>query len=242
MATTWALLKRMAEKKYDAVKESYERPKGERIDKDLPLGLRISAMVEIPEVDFILGGNDLKIKHPGAGTAVLSYGTFPVGDSSVKRFYLDAKDSPYLLQIVVDAKNIIEECKLFMPYDEIFPDDWGFWLGDADGYIGYSVFQIKDGTQYFRVWQNEGAQNVLQEDGQGNRLTRIPPLRFDETIYMDPYAQRTETVAYDSMLYGRHVNENVDEYLLVSAVDESDGASVQIMVGIDLQPASIKVI
>jgi len=44
------------------------------------------------------------------------------------------------------------------------------------------------------------------------------------------------------MLYGRNVSEKVDEYLLISAVDEPDGASVQMTVGIELAASSIKVI
>ncbi len=44
------------------------------------------------------------------------------------------------------------------------------------------------------------------------------------------------------MLYGRNVSEKVDEYLLISAVDEPDDVSVQIMVGIELAASSIKVI
>jgi hypothetical protein len=242
MAATWSLFKKIAGKKYDEIKESRDRPMSERIDKDFPLGIRLKGIVEIPEVDFILGGNDLKIKHPGESNVVVSYGTFPVGESSVKRFYLDARDQPYILQIVTDAKNLIEECKLFMPYDEIFPQDWGFWLAEADGLIGYSEFQTKDGTQYLRVWDNPDQENVVQEDDQGNRITRIPPFQFTETICLDAYGEQTEKVNYDSMLYGRRVNDNSDEYLLVSAVEAEDGASVQIMVGIELQPASIKVI
>jgi hypothetical protein len=67
-------------------------------------------------------------------------------------------------------------------------------------------------------------------------------VRFVETIYLDPFGEKTETVTYETMLYGRHVNESVDEYLMISAVDESDGASVQIMVGLELASPSIKVI
>lgn len=242
MPGAWNLLKRVGLKKIDEVKDSYQKSTQERIDKDLPLGIRISGILEIPQVDFILGGDNLKIKHPGSSNVVTSYGAFPVGESRVHRFYLEAGELVYMLQIVTDRQKAVEECKLFMPYDEIYPDDWDFWLAERDGYIGYEIFQTKDGIQYFRVWGSDETQVAVEEDEQGNKITRIPPFEFIETIYLTPYGDQTETVKYDSMLYGRHVNENVDEYVLLSAVNERDGASVQIMVGIELQPASIKVI
>jgi hypothetical protein len=242
MAGAWNLLKRMGLKKIDDLKDSYQKSMRERIEKDLPLGIRIQGIVEIPEVDFILGGEGLKIKHPGADNVVVSYGAFPVGSSMVHRFYLNAADLVYMLQIVADKNRSIEECKLFMPYDEIYPQDWDFWLSDKNGYIGYEIFQTKDGVRYDRVWDNEDNKVVVEQDDQGNQITRIPPLEYMETVYLSPYGDETETVKYDSMLYGRHVNDNVDEYLLLSAVNEKEGASIQLLVGIDLQPSSIKVL
>jgi hypothetical protein len=244
MANAWGLFKRIGKKKYGELKEAYHSGTAERIDKDLPLGLRINGMVEISQVDFILGGGELKVQHPGMSNSVLSYGTFTVGDSTVHRFYLDGPDQPYMLQIVVDTHKVVEECKLYMPYDTIHPqrsEDWAFWLDEKDGYIGLSIFQTKDGSQYARVWQNDDAENVLEEDESGNRLTRIPPVNFEERVYMDPYGSEQEIVRYDAMLYGRHVNENVDEFILLSAVEEHEGASIQLMAGIEVSPASIKV-
>jgi hypothetical protein len=242
MAGTWSLLKRMALKKVDELKEPFQKSSLERIDKDLPLGLRFNGIVEIPQVDFILGGRELKITHPGESNTVLSYGTCQIGHSLVRRFYLDSPAGIYVLQIVTDPQSRIEECKLFMPYDEVYPEDWDFWLSNKDGYIGLGLFQTKDGTQYFRVWDNPDTTTVIEQDDQGNQMTRIPPVEFLETVYLDAYGTKTESVTYDSMLYGRHINEQVDEYLLLSAVSEKDGASVQIMVGIELDPASIKAI
>ncbi len=45
--------------------KSLTREEPERIDADLPLGVRIRCMVEVPRVDFVLGEKALKVKHPG---------------------------------------------------------------------------------------------------------------------------------------------------------------------------------
>ncbi len=245
MASTWNIFKKIGQRKIDEYKESFGKSFSDRLDKDLPLGLRFNCLVETPEVDFILAGSDLLIKYPGSGCSVVSFGKFAVGDSMAYRFYLDSSAGPYMLQIVADSKKVIEECKLFMPYDEVLPsgpDDWGFWLSEEDGYIGLSVFDTKTSVRYFRVWENPDAVRVLEQGSSEAQIDRIPPERFIEKIYLDPYGESTETITYDTMLYGRKVTENVDEYLMVSAVDESDGASVQLMVGIELAPTSIKVI
>ena len=205
-----------------------------RIDSDLPLGLRLNCTVAIPDVDFILAGNDLLTRYPGPDCSVVSYGMFPVGESMLHRFYLVSSEGPYMLQIVADSKNVIEECKLFMPFDEIFPGDWGFWLAEQDGYIGLSIFDTKSSVRFFRVWANPDATRIVESNASGVTVDRIPPVRFVETIYLDPFGAKTETVTYETMLYGRHVTASVDEYLMISAVDESDGASVQIMVGLEL--------
>ncbi len=245
MCAMWNLLRKIGQKKFDTVKESISRIKDERIDLDLPLGLRFNCIVEIPEVDFILAGDELEIKHPGPSNSVISYGNFPVGESMLHRFYLDHSERVYMLQVVTDSRKIVEEVKLFMSYDEVFPQDsesWNFWLSDEDGYIGLNIFDTKNGKRYFRVWENSDATTIVEQDNAGNQINRIPPVSFLENLLFDPYGQNSETVKYDSMLYGRNIDENVDEYLLVSAAQERDGASVQLMVGIPLEPASIKVI
>ena len=245
MCAMWNILRKVGLKKFDDVKDSFSRITDERIDLDLPLGLRFNCLVEIPEVDFILSGDELEIKHPGAANSVISYGNFPVGDSLVHRFYLNHPDHVYMLQVITDSRKIVEEAKLFMSYDEVFPQDgesWDFWLSDQDGYIGLNVFDSKVGKRYYRVWENPDAMKVLEQDASGNQINRIPPLSFLENLRMDPYGKNSETIKYDSMLYGRHVSDNVDEYLMLSATQESDGASIQIMVGIPMEPASIKVI
>jgi hypothetical protein len=241
MASTWSLLKKVGSKKFDELSESFERT-GPRIDANLPLGLRIKGIVETPQVDFILAGDALKVKYPGPGNIVLSYGVFPMGKSMFHRFYLGASDEVYMLQIITDEQKNPQDCKLFMPYDEVFPDDWDFWLSERDGYIGYNTFQLQDGTQYFRVWDDPEREIVLEQDDQGNKITRVPPWEFLETVYLDPWGKQSEMVKHECMLYARAVNDQVNEFLLVSAAQDNDGASVQIMTGIALEPVSLKVI
>jgi Protein of unknown function (DUF2491) len=288
--SNWNLLKRILEKRNTALEEERKRANLPRVDKDLPLGLRINGFVEIPKIDFIMGESDgLKIKHPGDTCNVLSYGQIFIASSQVHRFYLGGdKDTVFTLQLVTDKRNNIEECKLFMPWDEIYPDDWGFWLDEQSGYIGYSAFQLAGNADinldeanktleklvsqiealqevgqfeaakkkqaefdalklkadnavvvYGRVWENQAQERVVP-DGEG--LTRIPPVELVETLYKDPYGLEKEKIKYSSMLYGRQVNENTDEFLLLSLIEDQDGAAIQIMLGIELTPAALKVI
>ncbi|MFH1117413.1 MAG: DUF2491 family protein [Pseudomonadota bacterium] len=236
MASNWGLLKRIWQKKANEYSTAFRESKTERIDKDLPLGLRISGMVEVPIVDFVLGGDDLKIKHPGTRNPIAACGKFDLGGSGVHRFYLEADSDIYTLQIAADRNNRIEECKLFMPLDEVYPEtvaDWDFWLSPQDGSIGLDAFQTKDEILYNRVWSGG-------RSGTG-QIDRVLPLEFEETVYHDPEGAHRESIKYRSMLYGRHVNERVDEYLLLSAVEEDDGAAIQIMVGIEIDPGSLVV-
>jgi len=38
-----------------------------------------------------------------------------------------------------------------VPYDEIYPNDWGFWLTEQDGYNGLSIFNTKNSVRIIRV-------------------------------------------------------------------------------------------
>ena len=237
MASNWGLLKRIWQKKAKEFSAAWGESGKERIDKNLPLGLRVRGMVEVPIVDFVLGGDDLKVRHPGTRNTIVAYGSSSLGGATVHRFYLETADDIYALQVVADNKNEIEECKLFMPLDEVYPEtpeDWDFWLSPEDGSIGLDAFQTKDGILFDRVWAGGG------QTGSGE-VDRVAPVEYTETVYHDPSGNDWESITYLSMLYGRHVNERVDEYLLVSAVEEEDGAAVQIMAGLGIDPGSLVV-
>ncbi|MGO9567154.1 MAG: DUF2491 family protein [Desulfomonilaceae bacterium] len=244
MGSTLQLLKKMAAKKAEDLRGAFSGgKKGEGIGKDLPLHLRISAFVEISEVDFLLGSDDIKVRRPEGRGVVAAYGVAKVFRSTVHRFYLDFQDDQdYLLQIVVGENQDIEECKFFWSADTVYPDDWDFWLNENTGYIGYSVFDTPDKTRYSRVWENPGAEKVVEEGEGRERITRVPPVDFSETLYFDSDGEKTEMVKHSAMLYGRHANDKVDEYLLVGLDEYADTAFVHLLIGLELNPSSLDVI
>jgi hypothetical protein len=65
---------------------------------------------------------------------------------------------------------------------------------------------------------------------------------FSETLYFDSNGKKTEIVKHSAMLYGRHANDNVDEYLLVGLNEYADTSFVQVLIGLELNPSSLDVI
>jgi hypothetical protein len=104
------------------------------------------------------------------------------------------------------------------------------------------VFDTPDKTRYYRVWENPAAEKVVEEGEEGGRITRVPPVDFTETLNFDSNGEKTKIVKHSAMLYGRHANDKVDEYLLVSADDYADTAFVHLLIGLELNPASLEVI
>jgi hypothetical protein len=241
---TWALFKAAAQKKLSWGTTTDSR---KRVDASAPLGIRIGGMLTISSPDFILGDGKLKIKGPAEDLYVISYGQFRLGNYLAHRFYLSAGEQLYMLQIIEEVSVrpgepvVIDECKLYALHDEVYPGDkkeeWDFWLNDTTGYIGYSEFNLKDGTIYYRAWENQAEQC----DAPGG-FTHIPPVEIRESIYMDPYGDDVQTVGHMAMLYGRSVMEGLDEYLFVGVAEQNDGASVQFSIGIPLNTTDITVL
>jgi hypothetical protein len=221
--------------------DSIDADRREIVGNDLPLGLNLNSVVQLRTFDFIPNGCELKIKQPVSPMPVSAYGAIQIEQSILHRFYLESEHSVYVIEMLTDNENTIQECKLFMVYVQIYPGDWDTWLSDYEGSIGLGVFMTEDETLYFRIWENEDEQTVLEEDEDGYQLTWIPPVQLEEIVCFASHGREPETVYYYSMLYGRQVTKYIDEFLLLSAADENKGASVKIMVGIRLDPASIKV-
>jgi hypothetical protein len=236
---TWDLFREIARKKLSYGEDTADKP---RIDRDLPMGLRIGSMVNIVSADAIIAGDQLKLKVPPQDMMVMAYGSFHVGPYKGHRFYMSADSGElYTLQVVTDDKGKVDECKLFSLHDEFPETNWDFWLSETDGYIGLSMFDLKDGTRYLRVWENPTDELTLERNGT-DEITHIPPVTYVETVYADPFGNEKREISYDSMMYGRDVTTDIQEYMMVSAAQESNSATVQIIIGIPMEPTSIKVL
>lgn len=195
-----------------------------------PSLFRLGMAVTIDPTPFLLAESATKVKAPDTGSdrlvSIEAVGTVTSGPATVYRLHLPGGG---FFQIHLGPDGQPDECRYFTPIDSVAPSDegeWGFWLDDAEGMIGWPEFQTKDGKLYSRVWQ-PGA-------------SRIQPFTLSEARQT---VRGTETVVSQSMLYGAPTGAAAPapttEYILVEAVERSGRASVEIAAGIDVNPASL---
>lgn len=200
-----------------------------------PSLFRLGMAVTIDPTPFLLAESATKVKAPDTGSdrlvSIEAVGTVTSGPATVYRLHLPGGPGKTggFFQIHLGPDGQPDECRYFTPIDSVAPSDegeWGFWLDDAEGMIGWPEFQTKDGKLYSRVWQ-PGA-------------SRIQPFTLSEARQT---VRGTETVVSQSMLYGAPTGAAAPaptmEYILVEAVERSGRASVEIAAGIDVNPASL---
>ena len=234
--STWRILKAVAAKKGAEVKSVFtSRKSGKPVDRNLPLGLHLQGKIELEATRFTLYGDRLLTEFPGREHLIEAYGRVPFGDGVLHRFYLQGEnDTQSMLEILVDAKEALQECRLYRTLDEVMPessDEWGFWLAPEDGSIGWSAFETRDGVLFDRAWDDAAAD-------------RVAPFELTETLYLDSAGEKTLTISHQAMLYGRWADEEdeIAEYVLLSAEDQGEEAFVHIQVGVDVNPMGIKVL
>ncbi len=236
---SWHIFRAIASKKAGDVKGFLKKKKqSEPVDKKLPFNIHIGSSIKFDQSPYIVYGDRMNMKSPGKNCIVAAYGKIDLGGSKVHRFYLydnDNEENTSILQIVFDEDNSeLEECRLFKSQDEIYPkdeDEWGFWLDEEDGSIGWHAFQDKSENVFERVWGNEDSE-------------RIDPVCFSETVFLDKYGENVSSIENTSMLYGRWIDEdNEMAELAFISVEESDDESalIQIYTGIDIMPESFNV-
>jgi hypothetical protein len=206
-----------------------------------PSLFRVGMAVTLDASPFILAQGATHVAPPeataggGSGLATVTHvGTLVDGSVTLHRLYVATKGASSwvgggFFQLHLDESGQPIECRYFSLLDEVTPadaDEWGFWLDPNEGAIGWPDFKTKDEKIYQRVWAPSPA--------------RVAPQVMTETL-KDLNGQTTRT--HTAMLYGAPTGAADPapqaEYILVAAVEAGGAASVQILAGIDVNPAAL---
>jgi Protein of unknown function (DUF2491) len=190
---------------------------------------RVGQTIPLDPAPFLLAAGVTKVQPPpGAGMiSVEAVGLLSDGQAQLHRLYLPGRTGFFQLHLGADGAP--DECRYFSRLDEVQPADqteWGQWLDPAQGMIGWPAFQTKDGQTYDRAW--------------GPGQTRIPPRQLTETLQaLGGQSQRN----LQAMLYARPTGAAPPapqgEYVMVAAVEDAGQAWVEIVAGIDVNPAAL---
>jgi len=198
-------------------------------EPDYPLGLHQNAVLRFDPTDFILAAGNLKIDLPAGDISVMAIGEFSRQGVSFHRFYLqDLKEGEWVLEAAESGQVV--ELILFQTIDEVYPEDWDFWLNERTGLIGYKDFHTPDQVEYYRVYRNPGPDWAS-------------PIEFQESVRA---CGENYSIDHAMMLYSRAIHaaadEELTEYLLVSREEDEDGVLVRIMAGVPVSPISLTVL
>jgi len=205
-----------------------KRPAG---DFHRPAPFRLGMTIDVDPAPFLLVQGKTKVVPPdddGARTSVEALGTLTTAGAVLHRLYLPGGRS--FLQVHLDADGNPDECRYFSRIDEVRPasnEEWGFWIDETEGVIGWPQFQTKDGAAYWRMW-SPGDQ-------------RVAPVPFDEERQS---VHGTVRAHHQMMLYGAAIEAPPpapqNEYVLLDLIEAEDGAQVEIYAGIDVNPATLR--
>jgi hypothetical protein len=180
-------------------------------------------------VPFLLAAGVTKVQPPsGSGMiSVEAVGLLEDAGAQLHRLYLPGRTSFFQLHLGADGAP--DECRYFSRLDEVQPADqaeWGQWLDPAQGMIGWPAFQTKDGQTYDRAW--------------ASGRSRVSPRQQTETLQtLGGLSQRR----LQAMLYARATGAAPPapqgEYVMVAAIEDAGQAWVEIVAGIDINPAAL---
>lgn len=206
---------------------------GEEDEFPTPLRLRIGAAVDIDTLPLRMHAANLHVELPEETLMIVAQGYVDLGDATYAHRYYTADDTMIQVLTVAGVEDQhVEELTLFVPYKSYYPDSDGAWAQwtATGGKLGAPTFRLDDGTEYGRVWfdATEGY---------------AEPVEFTESVYEDPDSDESSDVFHKVMLYGRNLDDDrKNEYLLVSVESYEGQQTVELMVGVDLETSTLKVI
>jgi len=190
---------------------------------------RVGMTMPVDPSPFLLAAGLTKVQPPedSGMISVEVVGLLRADGVLLHRLYLPGGKA--FFQLHLDGRGQPDECRYFSRVDELTPanvQEWGLWLDPAEGLIGWPSFQTKDGKLYGRTWAPSD--------------NRIPPQQSEETLQ---FVDHTEQRQLQTMLYGADTSgappAPQTEYILVSAIDMTGQAWIEIDAGIDINPATL---
>jgi hypothetical protein len=208
-------------------------PDSEDDEFPTPYGLRIGAAVDIDTLPLRMHAADLLVELPQETLIIAAQGYIDLQDSTYVHRYYTCND--IMIQVLTTAgvaDEHVEELTLFVPYKSYYPDSesaWAQWTSEG-GRIGMPIFRLDDGTEFTRIWFD-------------STPGYAKPVMFTESVYEDADSDECTQIDHTVMLFGRNLGpEKKNEYLLVSLEAYEGQKTVELMVGVDLEIANLKVI
>ena len=212
------------------------RKKPKRADQNLPLGVAIDRLVDIPGATLSTFSGIIEFDFPSFPLAIEAIGMIDLGDGAMAyRCYLHK--TPAFLQVVSENGEAVE-CRLYVLDEEVYPPsekEWQRWLNNQDGIIGSP--EVLHGTgkefSYIREWM----------DGD----TQVEPVQVNESIIKNSYDDNLVQESQETMSYFRVATgdphdlddpERIDEFLLINA---GEGV-IELYLGVDLLLEEVSVI
>ena len=207
--------------------------RGEDDELPTPLGLRIGAAVDIDTLPLRMHADDLHVELPEETILIVAQGYVDLGDDSyVNRYYGENDTMIQVLTVNGVEDQHIEEITLYVPYESIYPGsegEWAQWTAKG-GKIGAPTYRFDDGTEYERIWFDTTPGHV-------------DPVVFTEEVYENAETEEADDVVQQVMLFGRNLEEGKkNEYLLITVEAYEGEKTVELMVGVDLDLSTVKVI
>ena len=214
------------------VKKKFAKPDG-KDELPTPLGLRIGAVVDIDTLPLRMHADDLYVELPEETILIVSQGFVDLGDDTyVNRYYSENETMIQVLTVKGVEDRHIEEVTLYVPHESIYPGsqgDWAQWTG-KNGKMGAPTYQFSDGTEYERIWFDTTPGHA-------------DPVVFTEEVYEEGEAEEASIVVQEVMLFGRNLEDGKkNEYLLITVESYEGEKTVELMVGVDLDLPTVKVI
>jgi hypothetical protein len=207
--------------------------RGEDDELPTPLGLRIGAAVDIDTLPLRMHADDLHVELPEETILIVAQGYVNLGDDSyVNRYYGENDTMIQILTVNGIKDQHVEEITLYVPYKSIYPSSEGElaqWTAKG-GKIGAPTYRFDDGTEYERIWFDTTPGHV-------------DPVVFTEEVYENAETEEADDVVQQVMLFGRNLEEGKkNEYLLITVEAYEGEKTVELMVGVDLDLSTVKVI